>query len=506
MTTTGRIVSAISLGVALTQAASAADLPVKAAALPPAPAIDWSGVYVGVHAGYGGGMKDWTNQQLNFPAQGFLGGAQIGINKQIASLVFGLEFEGSWADIGGSQTLTTGSMGPLFLGTFAASGDSRIVGIASLTGRAGLAADRWFVFAKGGFAGAWEKHSYKQALNNAFGDTIVENLGASEFRWAPTVGLGAEYALDGHWSVKAEYDYVGFGTRTVPLTGPATFNGATLPAFRVNEPITQDAIHLVKVGANYRLGPTAVDPVYRPVKPARDTDWTGAFLGAQGGYGLGHMERSTFVDPANPGSGAYDMNGWLGGIDGGVNVQSGVFVFGVEGEWMWTGVRGGQTLTAPDPFFGGTAVTRLDSSMDWLAIASARAGFVTGDRLMIYGKGGLAIAGERHSANTVEPLPAGAGLFTSSTSGRAVHSGIAVGVGAEYALGGNWSIKGEYDYIKMIAQQHTDPGLLTLSGGPVSDQGNIAPGVDKAGQTLNLFKLGVNYHFSPLPGLVTAHD
>ncbi|MDA9510866.1 hypothetical protein XI09_40675 [Bradyrhizobium sp. CCBAU 11386] len=487
----------------MTQAASAADLPVKAAALP-VPAFDWSGVYVGVHAGYGGGMKDWTNEQLNFPARGFLGGAQIGINKQIASLVFGVELEGSWADISGSQTLTTGSMGPFFLGTLTASSNSRIEGMATITGRAGLAADRWFVFAKGGLTGAWEKHSYNQALNDAFGGTIVEHLDAREFRWAPTIGFGAEYALDGRWSVKAEYNYVGFGTRTTPLIGPATFNGVTLPSFKVNEPIAQDAIHLLKVGANYRLGPTAVDPIYPPVKPALGTDWTGAFLGAQGGYGFGHMQRSTFVDPANPGSGAYDMKGWLGGVDGGVNVQSGVFVFGVEGEWMWTGLRGGQTLSGPDPFFGGTAVTRLDSSIDWLAIASARAGFVAGDRLMIYGKGGIAIASERHAGSTVEPLPAGGGLVTESTSGRAVHSGIVLGVGAEYALGGNWSIKGEYDYIKMIAQQHTDPGVLTINAGPATDQGNIAPGVDKVGQTLNLFKLGVNYHFSPLPGAVTA--
>ena len=46
--------------------AFAADMPVKA--LSPAPAfIDWSGVYVGVHAGYGGGMKDWTGD-INFLA------------------------------------------------------------------------------------------------------------------------------------------------------------------------------------------------------------------------------------------------------------------------------------------------------------------------------------------------------------------------------------------------------------------------------------------------------
>src|SRR5262245_18942825 len=118
------------------------------------------------------------------------------------------------------------------------------------------------------------------------------------------------------------------------------------------------------------------------------------------------MDRSTFLDPATSASAAYDLTGWLGGFDGGVNVQAGVFVFGVEGEWRWTGLRGGRALTAPDPSFGGTTVSTLNSSIDWLAIASAIAGFVVGDRLLVYGKGGLAIASERHSATGVETFPA----------------------------------------------------------------------------------------------------
>jgi outer membrane immunogenic protein len=63
-------------------------------------------------------------------------------------------------------------------------------------------------------------------------------------------------------------------------------------------------------------------------------------------------------------------------------VQSGVFVFGVEGEWMWTGIKGGQTFT--DAFGGASQTITLETSIDWLAIA--RAGFVVGDKLLLYGK------------------------------------------------------------------------------------------------------------------------
>src|SRR3982750_4098705 len=103
---TGLWISATALGAIFPLAAAmAADMPVKA---PPivAAAYDWSGVYVGVHAGYGGGMKDWDARTIDFVARGFLAGGQVGINKQINSLVFGLELDGSWADINGGQTVT----------------------------------------------------------------------------------------------------------------------------------------------------------------------------------------------------------------------------------------------------------------------------------------------------------------------------------------------------------------------------------------------------------------
>jgi opacity protein-like surface antigen len=128
--------------------ALAADMPVKA--LVPAPAfIDWSGVYIGVHAGYGGGMKDFSSQ-ADFVARGFLGGGQIGINKQISSFVFGLELDGSWADIKGSQSISLGGPAAGFQANLTAA--SKIDGLVTFAGRAGLAADRWFVFAKAGIA------------------------------------------------------------------------------------------------------------------------------------------------------------------------------------------------------------------------------------------------------------------------------------------------------------------------------------------------------------------
>jgi opacity protein-like surface antigen len=492
--------TAATLGTLLpARALLAADMPVKAR--PPAPAYyDWSGVYVGVHAGYGGGMTDWNDQGFDFAARGFLGGGQVGINKQIASLVFGLELDGSWANFNGSQTFSFG--GPIIGFQSVGSATSKIDGFVTLAGRAGLAADRWFVYAKGGMAFAHEKHSFSVVATQFPGGVDSFAVSGSEDRWGPMVGFGTEYALGSNWSVKAEYNYMNFAARTPRLTGTLTTAGVTTP-FSVDTEIEQAAIHVVKAGVNYRFGGIQVDPTFAPVPAAPGYNWSGAYIGAQGGYGFGHKEWPDFFG-ITPTSGKFDANGWLAGGTVGVNAQAGAFVFGVEGEWMWTGIKGSQTFTT-DLGGGGFRTDSLESKINWLAIASARAGFVVGDRLLVYAKGGVALADEKHSHNLAQSV-VGFGTVTASLSGRAVHTGIVVGAGAEYALGGNWSAKLEYDYIRMLAQNVIVTGTEAANI-PILAVGTIDFAEQFTGirQDLHVIKLGVNYHFNPVPVVVSAH-
>ncbi len=473
--------------------ALAADMPVKAFA--PAPAfIDWSGVYIGVHAGYGGGMKDYDLFASDFVARGFLGGGQIGINKQIASFVFGLELDGSWADIKGSQNVSFGGAAIGAQQNLAT--NSRVDGLVTLAGRGGLAADRWFVFAKAGIAVAHEDHSFAVSISQIPGATVSATASGSETRVLPMLGFGAEYALGGNWSLKGEYDYFHAGNRNVRFAGTQSNT-----PFVTDMPIEQ-ALHVVKIGANYRFGGIAVDPSYAPVRAAPGHNWTGAYIGVQGGYGFGHNEWPDVADPLNPANGKYNVDGWLAGGAGGVNVQSGVFVFGVEGEWLWTGIRGGQTFAFAS---GGTSqTTTLESRIDWLAIASARAGFVVGDKLLLYGKGGLAIAQEQHSFGATQII-AGAGSATFAANAKAVHTGVVVGAGAEYALGGNWSARIEYDYIRMAGQGFTGIGSATINAPPQVGTIDYTQSFSKMPQDLQLIKFGVNYHFSPMPAVLAKY-
>src|SRR5262245_15867898 len=100
-------------------AAAAVALPVHAADIygsakdgpaPYAPALSWTGFYVGAHVGYVTG--DFDGQASSNPLygplivatqsggdfDGFLGGVTVGANHQIGALVIGIEADGSWGD------------------------------------------------------------------------------------------------------------------------------------------------------------------------------------------------------------------------------------------------------------------------------------------------------------------------------------------------------------------------------------------------------------------------
>jgi opacity protein-like surface antigen len=488
-----KIILAVSVFAATAVGASAADLPLKAKPIVTA-GLDWSGVYVGAHAGYGGGMMNWESIQpgANFVARGMLAGGQVGINKQLGSFVFGLELDGSWADIKGTGVTFTGGPG-LGGGSVETHSTSKIDGLVTFAGHAGIAADRWFVFAKGGLSATYQKHDWRANVTTIIGAVVVNQtaaLSGSETRYAPMLGFGAEYALLGPWSLLAEYNYHHFGSATSRLTGTTVTGGVSTP-FASNNRV-DEAIHVAKLGVNYRFGGIAPDPSFAPVPAAPGTTWTGAYIGAQGGYGWGRTQWPDVFGflPANS-QPRFDNSGWLAGGTIGVNAQSGRFVFGVEGEVLATGIKDN---FAWSQVVGPTSLgITYASKIDWLALATARAGFVVGDKWMLYGKGGLAIAEEQHTASAAQHFN---GISTTiNHAGSAVHTGAVAGAGAEYALAPNWSVKAEYNYVRMFAQQVQFNG--TATGGAFGAGTQLDATASKINQDLHLVKFGVNYHFNP---------
>ncbi len=246
-----------------TTAASAADLPVRAA--PPAPFIaavpvfTWTGFYVGANAGYG-----WQNSEDNsifVPAgtfgpgtaggtisyaddsgEGFVGGGQIGYNYQMGSFVLGVEADLQWADLGGSNG--TAFVPAAFPADFVPAGTAGgIDWFGTVRARAGFAFDRALVYATGGFA-------YGGADDN--NDFFSNN---DDVRTGWTLGGGVEYAftnnltlgLEGLW-VNLEGDNNETFIGTVPAAG-----GGTTPVFVPGED-DDNEFFVARAKLNFKFG------------------------------------------------------------------------------------------------------------------------------------------------------------------------------------------------------------------------------------------------------------
>ena len=472
----------------------AADLPVKAQVLAPA-VYNWTGIYVGVHAGYGGGMKDWGG--INFLAHGALAGGTVGVNQQIGNWVIGVEADALWSGIKGSRDEVIAI--PFSVSNFTATIASKIDAVATIAARLGFAQDRWLVYVKAG--GGWTRETHTQSqISTITGITGSQRVSieGKENRFGPMVGFGAEYAFLGNWSAKVEYNYFDFTANgTVRQAGTLTSFAGTTTNVQTTVNI-REQLHFAKVGLNYRFGPAGA-PEIAASRPAPGYNWTGVYIGVEGAGGLGGRTEWIGFAPFE----AYQPRGWLAGGLIGVNVQAGAFVAGFEADWMGGRINGGRSdITSVT--VGGTSSQILSSNIDGLATATARMGFVAADRWLVYTKAGLALAHVNHT-NTFSFI-GGPGVTSSifANAGDALHTGVVMGVGAEWAFLNNWSAKVEYDYIRFRAQDVFLPGTITEIS-PVLGTGTTSlPNSASIRQDLHLVKFGVNYRFNPWVDVVTA--
>jgi outer membrane immunogenic protein len=248
----------VALAALIAAPAGAADLSRPAPVYkgpPPVYAFSWTGCYIGAN---GGGM--WVNKDYalssvavapfgaaSFTPVGFgshtassgIGGLQLGCNYQVpgSGWVFGIQGDYDWARANGTHVDPFGGGTTL---------SSNTKSLASVTGRVGYAWDRFLGYVKGG--GAWERDNYSWFV------TAIPaiSLNGSETRGGWTVGVGGEYAFTDFLSGFVEYDYYGFGTRTVSLvSGPVTAN------FDIKENKS-----VIKAGLNLRWGPGPVTARY----------------------------------------------------------------------------------------------------------------------------------------------------------------------------------------------------------------------------------------------------
>jgi opacity protein-like surface antigen len=186
---------------------------------------------------------------------------------------------------------------------------------------------------------------------------------------------------------------------------------------------------------------------------------------------------------------AYDITGWLGGGQIGANAQSGRVVVGVEGEILWTGMNDNLR------YLFGTQTFNLETRVRWISMVTGRIGFAPWDRWLVFVKGGAAFADERHDFFRDVPVS-----FTTVVSGSQLRSGFVIGAGVEHALLTGWSVKAEYNYIDFGQHNATLTGTNTFF--PADTAATVTTLEIK--QSIQLFKIGVNYHFHQRPAAVVA--
>ena len=244
---TMRLLASIGLAsAALCGAANAADLGRPVYKAPPAGVLpatyDWTGFYIGGHVGYGWATKDWRDSfglfDVSTNLNGFLGGGQVGFNYQVQQFVFGVEGDFSWTGIKGGSTQNAVIAAPVG-STF----NTDVNWTSTLTGRLGLAFDRWLVYGKGGVAWARDRFS-----TTAY--TFPASVDVTDTRLGWTAGAGVEYAFLPNWSAKLEYNFMDFGNKAVSFAPGRSTD-------------VDQQIHAVKFGINYKFGfPGAVTARY----------------------------------------------------------------------------------------------------------------------------------------------------------------------------------------------------------------------------------------------------
>jgi len=209
---------AIACAVICTPAAFAADMPTKAPAPAPAyvPPYNWTGCYVGGHAGYGWGRSESTatTTNANFPTgfvfdptdlRGAIAGGHAGCNYQMDHLVFGVEGDFSWSDIKGDET----NFSPAgFIPGNSTTSSTKLTWLADITGRAGYAWNNWLLYAKGGAA-------WTHVDGSSVTGPVANTTAGSETRSGWIIGGGVEWGFAPHWSAKIEYDYFDLGTADI---------------------------------------------------------------------------------------------------------------------------------------------------------------------------------------------------------------------------------------------------------------------------------------------------
>jgi outer membrane immunogenic protein len=194
--------------------------------------------------------------------------------------------------------------------------------------------------------------------------------------------------------------------------------------------------------------------------------WTGCYIGGNVGGGWAHKDFSPELNGVNVGFGRQNASHVVGGLQGGCDYQYGMWVFGVQGLYDWTGMNGA------GPFVGGKGYT---THISWFSNVSGRAGYLVQPNGLLFFRGGEAWVRDHHVFFDPVPFPTEFATVT--------RTGLLLGGGYEWMFAPNFSVTFEYDNMDF-----GNKGVMftsTFGGG----------GTEHIKQNVQVFLVNFNFRF-----------
>jgi opacity protein-like surface antigen len=211
----------------------------------------------------------------------------------------------------------------------------------------------------------------------------------------------------------------------------------------------------------------------------RSFDWSGFFVGAEAGYGLGGATTGDAPD--------FDVGpkGGLIGLMAGYNHQfANRIVAGIEADAAYADFHDGSTAVHPNSFSGAT--TNISHfRVNAFGTVRGRVGYAF-DNLLPYVTGGFAWA--RTRLTYAQPMTLMGAYFSDASDADAskLRAGWAIGTGIEYAVGTRWSVRAEYLYLDFGNAAYPAVGFPAFGGVPFDIGTNL---------TVHTFKAALAYRF-----------
>ncbi|KRQ99650.1 hypothetical protein CQ12_16950 [Bradyrhizobium jicamae] len=222
----------------------------------------------------------------------------------------------------------------------------------------------------------------------------------------------------------------------------------------------------------YVKAPPPVVPIY---------DWSGFYIGINGGGGSAHqcwdVVNAGGVVVAPPvGMGCHKATGGTVGGQIGYRWQIANSVFGLEAQGNWSDFKGSNANLA----FAGV---QNESKLDAFGLFTGQVGYAW-NNVLLYVKGGAAVVRDKYRV-----FDFASGLTIDN--GSETRWGGTVGAGVEFGLAPNWSIGVEYDHLFM---GHRDVDVF-LTLGLVGRPAGAFDGTARIGQDVDIGLVRVNYRW-----------